>query len=289
MSTQRTRGQSRNRSSPSAGARRRTALAGAGRRAAASTRLGGLAFCWSPWSARSGSPTRRNAGKFFDRLPHLFDFFSMLMPRDWTEVWRALFDLPSPYDDGSLKFNYPDGRVYLIGGLLHSRIFLQDARDAQHRAGLDADRLHLRLPALLPRRAQSRRQPLAALSSSRASWKCCAPFRKSSSPASSSAIFSLGADPGHHRRRPSTRSARWASCSSRSSRTPTCSRTRACGRSAPTGPSGSGSAIVPQVMPNFISLFPAAARDQRPRLDHHRRRRRRRHRRGPAAVDLARA
>ena len=28
---------------------------------------------------------------------------------------RALFDLPSPYDDGSLKFDYPDGRVYVAG------------------------------------------------------------------------------------------------------------------------------------------------------------------------------
>ena len=28
---------------------------------------------------------------------------------------RALFDLPSPYDDGSLKYNYPEGRMYLAG------------------------------------------------------------------------------------------------------------------------------------------------------------------------------
>ncbi len=54
-----------------------------------------------------------NAGKFFDRLPHFFDFVGMLIPRDAWEVWRALFDLPSPYDDGSLKFNYAEGRVYL--------------------------------------------------------------------------------------------------------------------------------------------------------------------------------
>ena len=47
-----------------------------------------------------------NAGKFFDRLPHFFDFIGDLMPRDGLEIWRALFDLPSPYEDGSLKFNY---------------------------------------------------------------------------------------------------------------------------------------------------------------------------------------
>ncbi|MBY3246134.1 phosphonate ABC transporter, permease protein PhnE [Rhizobium laguerreae] len=54
-----------------------------------------------------------NSGKFFDRLPHLFDFVQDLAPRDGSEVWRALFDLPSPYDDGSFKYNYPEGRVYL--------------------------------------------------------------------------------------------------------------------------------------------------------------------------------
>ncbi|WP_075291794.1 phosphonate ABC transporter, permease protein PhnE [Pararhizobium arenae] len=54
-----------------------------------------------------------NAGKFFDRLPHLFDFVGDLVPRDGMEVVRALFDLPSPYDDGSFKYNYPEGRLYI--------------------------------------------------------------------------------------------------------------------------------------------------------------------------------
>lgn len=54
-----------------------------------------------------------NAGKFFDRLPYFFDFFGDLVPRDGFEVVRALFDLPSPYDDGSFKYNYPEGRLYL--------------------------------------------------------------------------------------------------------------------------------------------------------------------------------
>jgi phosphonate transport system permease protein len=58
-----------------------------------------------------------NSGKFFDRLPYLFDFIGDLMPRDGWEIWRALFDLPSPYDDGSLKYNYPEGRLYITQSL----------------------------------------------------------------------------------------------------------------------------------------------------------------------------
>lgn len=58
-----------------------------------------------------------NSGKFFDRLPYLFDFLGDLVPRDGWEIRRALFDLPSPYDDGSLKYNYPDGRLYLTQSL----------------------------------------------------------------------------------------------------------------------------------------------------------------------------
>ena len=122
---------------------RRAPLAASSPAAAASIRLGGLdpAARWrcrgSLWFANE-----TNAGKFFDRLPHVFDFFIDLTPRDWFDPVRALFDLPSPYDDGSLKYNYPDGRVYLAGELLHPRIFLQDAGDDEHRAVLDADRLH---------------------------------------------------------------------------------------------------------------------------------------------------
>ncbi len=56
-----------------------------------------------------------NAGKFFDRLPHFFDFFGDLVPKDGLEIWRALFDLPSPYDDGSFRYNYPEGRYYIVG------------------------------------------------------------------------------------------------------------------------------------------------------------------------------
>ncbi|WP_432287213.1 phosphonate ABC transporter, permease protein PhnE [Aminobacter sp. BA135] len=71
-----------------------------------------LALSGSLWFANDS-----NAGKFFDRLPHFFDFVDQLVPRDGLEVWRAMFDLPSPYADGSLKFDYPEGRMYLFGSV----------------------------------------------------------------------------------------------------------------------------------------------------------------------------
>lgn len=58
-----------------------------------------------------------NAGKFLNRLPYFFDFFIDLIPRDALEPFRALFDLQSPYFDGSMKFNYPEGRFYILGAL----------------------------------------------------------------------------------------------------------------------------------------------------------------------------
>lgn len=66
-----------------------------------------LAVSGSLWFAND-----TNSGKFFDRIPHFFDFIEDLVPRDGMEVVRALFDLPSPYDDGSMKYNYPEGRLY---------------------------------------------------------------------------------------------------------------------------------------------------------------------------------
>lgn len=58
-----------------------------------------------------------NAGHFFERLPHLFDFVSWLVPKDWNDVWRALFDIASPNDPGTggEEFNFPRGRVYVFG------------------------------------------------------------------------------------------------------------------------------------------------------------------------------
>lgn len=58
-----------------------------------------------------------NSGKFLDRLPHLFDFVGDMVPRDGWEVGRALLDLPSPYFDGSLQYNYPEGRIYITQSL----------------------------------------------------------------------------------------------------------------------------------------------------------------------------
>nr|WP_295891129.1 phosphonate ABC transporter, permease protein PhnE [uncultured Devosia sp.] len=58
-----------------------------------------------------------NSGKFFERLPFMFDFIKNFVPNDPFEIFRAMFDLPSPYADGSLKFDYTSDRVYLTGGL----------------------------------------------------------------------------------------------------------------------------------------------------------------------------
>lgn len=56
-----------------------------------------------------------NAGHFFERLPHLFDFLSWLIPKDWNDVWRALFDVASVHDTGGEEFNFAKGRVYVWG------------------------------------------------------------------------------------------------------------------------------------------------------------------------------
>lgn len=77
--------------------------------------IGGLILLFLALSGSLWFANDSNAGKFFDRLPHFFDFADQLIPRDGYEIWRALFDLPSPYADGSLKFDYPEGRMYLVG------------------------------------------------------------------------------------------------------------------------------------------------------------------------------
>jgi len=79
--------------------------------------FGGIAFLALAMFGSLWFANESNAGKFFDRLPYLFDFVGQLVPRDGMEIWRAMFDLPSPYDDGSLKYNYPDGRIYLTESL----------------------------------------------------------------------------------------------------------------------------------------------------------------------------
>lgn len=67
-----------------------------------------VALTGSLWFANDS-----NSGKFLDRLPYLFDFIGELIPRDPWEIFRAMFDTASPYDDGSFKYNYPDGRYYV--------------------------------------------------------------------------------------------------------------------------------------------------------------------------------
>jgi len=66
-----------------------------------------------------------NAGKFFDRLPYFFDFFIHFQPDDPFEIVRAMFDLPSPYADGSQKYDYEVGRVYLFGDFYLPEYFFQ--------------------------------------------------------------------------------------------------------------------------------------------------------------------
>lgn len=58
-----------------------------------------------------------NSGKFFDRLPYMFDFIKNFVPRDPFEIFRAMFGLESPYFDGSAKYDYTAGRVYLTDTL----------------------------------------------------------------------------------------------------------------------------------------------------------------------------
>ncbi|MDB5562488.1 MAG: phosphonate transporter, inner rane subunit [Hyphomicrobiales bacterium] len=64
-----------------------------------------------------------NAGHFFDRLPHLFDFLSWLVPSDWNDVWRALFDIASPHDNGTQEFNFALGRVPVWGDFYFPEYF----------------------------------------------------------------------------------------------------------------------------------------------------------------------
>ncbi|ODT47462.1 phosphonate ABC transporter, permease protein PhnE [Devosia sp. 63-57] len=59
----------------------------------------------------------QNSGKFIERLPYMFDFIKTFLPRDPLEIVRAMFDLPSPYLDGSQKYDYTANRVYLTDTL----------------------------------------------------------------------------------------------------------------------------------------------------------------------------
>lgn len=54
-----------------------------------------------------------NSGKFFERLPYMFDFIKNFMPRDPLEIFRAMFGLQSPYFDGSAKYDYTSSNIWL--------------------------------------------------------------------------------------------------------------------------------------------------------------------------------
>ena len=58
-----------------------------------------------------------NSGKFFERLPYVFDFLKSFTPDSPMEIVRAMFDLPSPLADGSLKYDYTSDRVYITESL----------------------------------------------------------------------------------------------------------------------------------------------------------------------------
>lgn len=62
-----------------------------------------------------GYANAANSGKFVDRLPYMFDFIKNFVPEDPFEIVRAMFDLPSPYFDGSQKFDYISERHYIAG------------------------------------------------------------------------------------------------------------------------------------------------------------------------------
>ncbi|MCL6706028.1 phosphonate ABC transporter, permease protein PhnE [Pseudomonas sp. R2.Fl] len=68
---------------------------------------------------------RANAGKFFERLPYLFDFLKNFVPDSPMEIVRAMFDLPSPYADGSLKYDYTADRVYITDTVYIPNFFYQ--------------------------------------------------------------------------------------------------------------------------------------------------------------------
>ena len=53
---------------------------------------------------------------------YFFDFIKSFVPQDPIEIFRAMFDLPSPYADGSQKFDYAVGAGVDRGRRSTSRI-----------------------------------------------------------------------------------------------------------------------------------------------------------------------
>lgn len=66
-----------------------------------------------------------NSGKFFERLPYLLDFMKQFVPDSPLEIFRAMFDLPSPYADGSIKYDYVSDRIYITDSFYIPNFFYQ--------------------------------------------------------------------------------------------------------------------------------------------------------------------
>ncbi|MBB4480904.1 phosphonate ABC transporter, permease protein PhnE [Rhizobium etli] len=66
-----------------------------------------------------------NSGKFFERLPYFFDFMKSFVPDSPLEIFRAMFDLPSPYSDGSIKYDYTSDRVWITDSFYIPNLFYQ--------------------------------------------------------------------------------------------------------------------------------------------------------------------
>ena len=109
----------------------------------------------------------------------------------------------------------PSAASTCLGRFLHPRIFPADDHHHQRGAGLDDHRLLCgAMPLLLHRRAQHDAVQLAQASWSSASWSCCAPSPKSSSPGCLRRSFRSARWPPSSRWG-CIRSARSASCSTR--------------------------------------------------------------------------
>ncbi|MBY5706224.1 phosphonate ABC transporter, permease protein PhnE [Rhizobium leguminosarum] len=66
-----------------------------------------------------------NSGKFFERLPYFFDFMKSFVPDSPLEILRAMFDLPSPFSDGSIKYDYTSDRVWITDSFYIPNFFYQ--------------------------------------------------------------------------------------------------------------------------------------------------------------------
>jgi hypothetical protein len=194
-----------------------------------------------------------------------------------------MFDLPSPYADGSLKYDYPEGRMYLFGSFYVPEYFYKMLETLN--IALVSTLIGFAFGFMLCFLAASNLVPNAGCAvSSRRFMEILRAFPEIVIAGFFLAILSIGPD-----RRPSSPSALhtigalgklFFEVVENIDMKPT----RACGPSAPTGSSASGSASCRRSC-RISCPMPAAPRDQRPRLDHHRRGRRRRYRRGAAPVD----